>query len=136
VAKWGNWRCGENKERFAGRWRATEPTLFEPLIAGDAVRIVILGHESRQIRLAGTDWRKSVHGVGAAFMTPDPELIADTQAIQRGFGLDIIGTDYLVSGPMRYLLEVNHIPSVTCFPELWRQYVDVVAAWCRQEATA
>ena len=32
VAKWGNWHCGENKERFNGSWTATEPTLFEPFV--------------------------------------------------------------------------------------------------------
>lgn len=129
VAKWGNWHCGENKERFTGRWSATEPTLFEPFVAGEAVRVVVLGREARQIRLTGPDWRKSVHGPGAAFMPADPELVADTLAIRRGLGLDILANDYVVSGADRYLLEVNHIPSVTCFPELWQEYLDVVAAW-------
>src|SRR5208282_414492 len=49
VAKWGNWHCGENKERFTGRWSAKEPTLFEPFLSGEAVRVVILGKEARQI---------------------------------------------------------------------------------------
>ena len=66
VAKWGNWHCGESKERFTGRWIAKEPTLFEPYIGGEAVRVVILGKEPRQIRLTGKDWRKSVHGAGAS----------------------------------------------------------------------
>jgi hypothetical protein len=129
VAKWGNWHCGENKERFTGTWSAKEPTLFEPFVAGEAVRVVILGKEARQIRLTGMDWRKSVHGVGAEFMAADPELVADTQAIRVGLGLDIIANDYMVSGSGRYLLEVNHIPSVTCFPELWQEYMNVVVAW-------
>jgi hypothetical protein len=34
-----------------------------------------------------------------------------------------------VSGSTRYLLEVNHIPSVTCFPELWQEYLRVVVDW-------
>lgn len=129
VAKWGNWHCGENKERFTGSWSAKEPTLFEPFVEGEAVRVVILGKEARQIKLAGKDWRKSVHGAGAEFMAPDQELVADTQAIRKGLGLDIIGNDYMVSESGRYLLEVNHIPSVTCFPELWQEYLEVVAAW-------
>jgi hypothetical protein len=132
VAKWGNWHCGENKERFAGRWSAQEPTLFEPFVAGEAVRLVILGDKPRQIRLTGKDWRKSVHGAGAEFMPADPELAADTQAIQRGFGLDIIANDYIMSRSDRYLLEVNHIPSVTCFPELWQEYMNVIAGWVGQ----
>jgi hypothetical protein len=128
VAKWGNWHCGENKQRFTGRWPATEPTLFEPFIDGEAVRVVIVG-EPRQIRLTGPGWLKSVHGAGAAYMPADPELVADTRAVQRGLGLDIIANDYMVSATGPYLLEVNHIPSVTCFPELWEDYVGVVAGW-------
>jgi hypothetical protein len=128
VAKWGNWHCGENKERFTGSWSAKESTLFEPFIDGEAVRVVIVG-EPRQIRLTGDGWLKSVHGVGAAFMPASPELVADTQAIQRGLGLDIIANDYIVAAAGPYLLEVNHIPSVTCFSELWQEYMGVVAAW-------
>jgi hypothetical protein len=131
VAKWGNWHCGENKERFTGNWSAKEPTLFEPFLAGEAVRVVIVG-EPRQIRLTGEGWLKSVHGVGAAFMPADPELVADTRAIQRGLGLDLIANDYIVSAAGPYLLEVNHIPSVTCLPELWQEYMGVVAAWVAQ----
>jgi hypothetical protein len=134
VAKWGNWHCGENKELFTGSWTAKEPTLFEPFLAGEAVRVVILGTEARQIRLTGKDWRKSVHGVGAEFMAADPDLVADSQAIREGLGLDIIANDYIVSESGRYLLEVNHIPSVTCFPELWQEYVEVVAAWVGKPA--
>jgi hypothetical protein len=129
VAKWGNWHCGENKERFIGKWTAWKPTLFEPFVAGEAVRVVMLGVEAHQIRLTGADWRKSVHGAGAAFMVADPELVADTEAIRRGLGLDIIANDYMVSDSFRYLLEVNHIPSVTCFPELWQEYMRVVVDW-------
>jgi hypothetical protein len=33
-----------------------------------------------------------------------------------------------VSGT-RYLLEVNHIPSVTAFAEVRRAYIDEVASW-------
>jgi hypothetical protein len=129
VAKWGNWHCGENKERFTGKWKATEPTLFEPFVAGEAVRVVMLGGDARQIRLTGADWRKSVHGTGAAFMETDSELVMDTEAIRRGLGLDIIANDYMVSDSSRYLLEVNHIPSVTCLPELWQEYLRVVVEW-------
>ena len=62
-------------------------------------------------------------------MPADPELVADTRAIRHGLGLDIIANDYMAGPAGKYLLEVNHIPSVTCLPELWREYVDVVAAW-------
>ena len=118
VAKWGNWHCGENKERFTGTWTAKEPTLFEPFVTGEAVRIVIVG-KPRQIHMTGKGWLKSVHGEGTAFVPADPELVADTEAVRRGLGLDIIANDYIVGESGPYLLEVNHIPSVTCFPELW-----------------
>jgi len=129
VAKWGNWHCGENKERFTGQWEAQEPTLFEPFVKGEAVRVIILGVEARQIRLAGNSWLKSVHGEGAQFMTPDLALVDDTRAIQRGLGLDIIANDYMIGESGPYLLEVNHIPSVTCFPDLWREYLEIVGKW-------
>ena len=128
VAKWGNWHCGENKGRFSGSWPAAEPTLFEPYVAGEAVRVVIVG-KPRQIRLASDGWLKSVHGGGATLMPADPELVADTRAVQRGLGLDILANDYVVSAAGPYLLEVNHIPSVTCLPELWADYLAVVANW-------
>ena len=65
-------------------------------------------------------------------MVADPELVADTQTIRHGLGLDIIANDYMVSEGGPYLLEVNHIPSVTCLPELWREYLEVVNAWVGQ----
>lgn len=129
VAKWGNWHCGENKERFTASWTAKEPTLFEPFMDGEAVRLAILGGKARQIRLSGKDWRKSVHGSGAEFMPADPRLVADTEAIQKALGLDIIANDYMLAANGPYLLEVNHIPSVTCFPELWRDYLGAVDRW-------
>ena len=52
MARWGNRHCGDNKEKF---------------VAGEAVRVVILG-EARQIRMTGAGWLKSVHGSGAEFM--------------------------------------------------------------------
>ncbi len=135
VAKWGNWHCGENKVRFNGEWVAQEPTLIEPFVVGDAVRLLIIG-EPRQIRLTGTGWLKSVHGDGANFMPADPALVEDTRAIQQGLGLDIIANDYMLSESGPYLLEVNHIPSVTCFPELWQEYVNVVAEWITSARTS
>ncbi len=130
VAKWGNWHCGENKVRFTSDWTATEATIFEPFVVGEAVRVVVIGESVRQICLTGTDWRKSVHGSGACFMDCDPALVADTLAIRRGMGLDILANDYIASADGKhYLLEVNHIPSVTCFPELWQDYLDTVARW-------
>jgi len=95
------------------------------------MRVVIVG-EPRQIKLAGSGWLKSVHGAGAEFVSSDPQLVEDTRAVQRGLGLDVIANDYLITPDGPYLLEVNHIPSVTCFPELWQEYLGVVSAWSRQ----
>ncbi len=127
VAKWGNWHCGENRKRFTGQFNAEEATLFEPFITGEPVRVVIV-REPRQIRLAGAGWLKSVHGPGAEYMPVDPQLAADTIAVQRGLGLNIIANDYMLSPSGPYLLEVNHIPSLTCLPGLWEEYLEVVSA--------
>src|SRR5262249_39771874 len=62
VAKCGGWHCGENKEKFLGPWSSEHPCLIEPYLSGEAVRVLILGERAWQIRLAGKDWRKSVHG--------------------------------------------------------------------------
>jgi len=130
VAKWGNWHCGENKERFTGSWMAEEPSIIEPFVEGQVVRIVIIGDCHWQIKLEGDDWLKSIHHDNAAFMDVDPDLLSDTENIRRGFGLELIGNDYMVSlDGTKHLLEVNHIPNVTRFPEIWEAYRDYAVAW-------
>lgn len=130
VAKWGNWHCGENKERFTDAWQSREPCLIEPFLIGESVRVVMIGDRLWQIRLTGDGWKRSVHGAGAGFMPIDPELAQDTRAVRDGFRLDLIANDYLVTEEgSKHLLEVNHIPSVTCFPELWEAYRDRVVNW-------
>lgn len=133
VAKWGNWHCGENKETFTTEWIATEPTLVEPFQQGEAIRLLKLGDKSWQIRMTGKDWRKSVHGQGSEIMPIDQELLDDTTTIQRGMNLDIIANDYMVHPFQRYLLEVNHIPSVTCFPEIWSSYIHTITQWLHDQ---
>ena len=62
--------------------------------------------------------------------TLDPELLADTRAIGQAFGLEIVANDYIVTPDgARHLLEVNHIPNVTRFPEIWEAYRDYVVEW-------
>lgn len=137
VAKWGNWHCGENKERFVGAHKSADARLIEPYWTGEAVRVIMLGDYARQIRMTGRDWLKSVHGDGAAFMEIDPELLADTKQVKEGFGLGIIANDYIVTASgSKHLLEVNHIPSVTCLPELWTAYRDLVLCWLRTSTPA
>jgi len=34
VAKWGNWHCGENKERISSAWTSSEPSIIEPFFSG------------------------------------------------------------------------------------------------------
>src|SRR5437764_9893687 len=116
VAKWGEWHCGENKERFTGRRSAEVPTLFEPFIDGEAVRIQLIGARAWQTRLGGDDWKRSIHHPTAAMTPIDPELLDDARRLQAHFGLEILGVDYMVGHDgSKYLLEVNHIPSVTAF---------------------
>lgn len=130
VAKWGNWHCGENKERFTDSWYSDEPCIIEDFLPGDAVRVVLIGDQAWQIKLAGAGWLKSIHPAEADFMPLDVELHADTQALREAFGLEIIANDYII-GPDgdKHLLEVNHIPNVTRFPPIWEAYCDFVVDW-------
>src|SRR5687767_740775 len=72
VAKWGNWDCGENKERFSQTWQASESAIVERFLEGDAVRVVVIGPRHWQIKLEGDGWLKSIHHPTASFMEPDP----------------------------------------------------------------
>lgn len=57
-------------------------------------------------------------------MALDSGLLEDTRAIRDGFGLEIVGNDYMVGDDgTNHLLEVNHSPNVTRFPELWDAYL-------------
>ncbi|MFO0950591.1 MAG: hypothetical protein U0835_05455 [Isosphaeraceae bacterium] len=130
VAKWGNWHCGEDKARFDGTWKAAEPTLFEEFVEGEAVRIVLVGDHVWQVRMAGEGWLRSIHSPDAAFMPIDPELLDDTRRLADHFGLQTVGVDYIVAPDGgRYLLEVNHVPNVTVFPEVREAYLGLVARW-------
>lgn len=130
VAKWGNWHCGENKARFNGAYETTESSIIEPYLEGDAIRVVVIGSRYWQIKLEGDDWLKSIHHPTACFMEPDSRLVADTQKVARGFGLEIAANDYIVTPDGRpHLLEVNHIPNVTHFPEIWEAYADFAVDW-------
>ncbi len=130
VAKWGNWHCGENKVRFRGAWHAEESSIVERYLDGVAVRVVVIGSRAWQIKLEGDAWLKSIHHPAACFMEPDPQLVADAQNVARGFGLEIAANDYIITPDGEpHLLEVNHIPNVTRFPEIWEAYADFVVNW-------
>lgn len=130
VAKWGNWHCGENKERFTESWQGEEPTVIEPFLKGQAVRIMMIGARYWQIKLEGDDWLKSLHHETSDFMDVVDELLDDTRNLKAAFGLEIIANDYIVGNDgQKYLLEVNHIPNVTRFPEIWEAYRDFTVEW-------
>ena len=134
VAKWGEWHCGEGKERVTADTRVEEPTLFEPFLPGEAVRVQLIGERAFQLRLGGSDWKKSIHGADTAFTDPDPELVADTRALADHFGLPVCATDYIVTPTgKKHLLELNHIPNVTQFTEMRAAYLDFAAVWCNQD---
>lgn len=127
VAKWGNWHCGENKARFTGLRTSDEACIIEPYFAGESVRVVVIGDQAWQIRLNGPDWLKSIHDPAATFMEIDRELLDDTRAVAKGIGLEIAANDYLVEpSGAKHLLELNHIPNVTRFPEILSAYRDYV----------
>lgn len=133
VAKWGNWHCGENKAIVEGKWTSDEPAIIEPYFAGESVRIVILGDVHYQIKLEGESWLKSIHSPIADFMEVDAELLADTQHVKAALGMDMIANDYIIGEDgEKHLLEVNHIPNVTRFPELQAAYLDAVTEWLQQ----
>jgi hypothetical protein len=133
VAKWGNWHCGENKARFTKSWTSDEPCLVEPFLEGESVRVVLIGDEAWQIRLAGPQWLKSIHDPKAAFMAVDPELLDDTRTVKNALGLEIAANDYLVAPDgSKHLLELNHIPNVTRFSEIWTAYRDYVVGWLKE----
>ncbi|MEL6658535.1 MAG: hypothetical protein AAFR36_18880 [Bacteroidota bacterium] len=130
VAKWGNWHCGENKAKFDDRWVSDEPAIIEPFFEGEAVRIVSIGEEHFQIKLEGADWLKSIHDSRADFMDVDSDLLEDTLKIKEGFGLEMLGNDYIFGRDGKHhLLEVNHIPNVTRFSLLTEVYIKEVKAW-------
>jgi hypothetical protein len=134
VAKWGEWHCGENKERFVGEWVCREPTLFERFIEGEAVRIQLIGDQAWQVHLAGTDWKKSIHGPGASLVEPDRELVEDTRRLQQHFALPVIAVDYMISTHgEKFLLEVNHIPNITEFAAMRESYLNFATEWLKSE---
>jgi hypothetical protein len=134
VAKWGNWHCGEDKARFEGPWTAAVPTLFEEFIEGEAVRIVLVGERAWQVRMTGDGWLKSIHHRDARFMEIDPALLDDARRLAGHFGLAIAGVDYIIAPDgTRHLLEVNHVPNVTVFPEVREAYLDLVVRWATQD---
>lgn len=134
VAKWGNWHCGENKERFKDTWSGESASVIEPYLDGQAVRVAIIGDQYWQIKLDGESWLKSIHHDNATFMDVDIDLLEDTRNIQSAFSLEIIANDYMVMpNGSKYLLEVNHIPNVTRFPEMWDAYLDFVVQWVHKQ---
>jgi len=127
VAKWGNWHCGENKEKFTGTWMSQHSSIIEPFFEGEAVRIILIGEQAWQIKLEGEDWLKSIHSDKAGFMEIDQELLADTIQIRDALEMNLIANDYIVGKDgKKHLLEVNHIPNVTRFEELRKAYLDFV----------
>jgi len=133
VAKWGEWHCGENKEQFSTTRRGDVPTLVEPFVRGEATRIHVLGDRAWEIRMAGETWLKSIHNAGSRVLPEaeaDPALVEDARRVGAAFGLEMFAIDYMVEPDgTKHLLELNHIPNVTVFPELREAYLDFVAAW-------
>lgn len=130
VAKWGNWHCGENKEKFIGEWTSSFTSTLEPYFEGNAVRIMNIGDTYWQIKLEGENWLKSIHPDNAGFMEIDQELLADTKQIKQHLGMDMIGNDYIVmNNGDKKLLEVNHIPNITRFEEVRQVYLETVINW-------
>jgi hypothetical protein len=132
VAKWGIWHCGEDKQKFSGEWKSEETAVIEEFITGEAVRIMIIGEKSWQIKLTGDTWLKSIHNEGSAEIDIDNDLLADSKNIARHFGLQIVGIDYMISTEgQKYLLEVNHIPNVTVFSFVNEAFIEFAKTWIK-----
>lgn len=132
VAKWGIWHCGEDKVKFNGEWKSTEPSVIEDFIEGDAVRIMIVGDKYWQIRLTGDTWLKSIHNEGSDKMEVKLDLLEDSQNIAKSFNLLTVGVDYIVGlDGTNYLLEVNHIPNVTVFQFVNEVFLEFSSAWAK-----
>jgi hypothetical protein len=130
VAKWGEWHCGEGKERFMYEWFAQKPTLVEPFIEGEAVRVTAIGDTLFQLRLGGDDWKKSIHHASAALVPLDSALADDVRRLRDHFDLAVCAADYIVDcDGTPHLLELNHVPNVTQFPEIRAAYLDFAAKW-------
>ncbi len=130
VAKWGEWHCGEGKELVAATWTATEPTLFEPFLSGHAVRVTAIGDQIWQFLMGGENWKKTVHHSDTRLMPTDPVLADDVRTMQDDFDLSVCAADYIIRPDgSRHLLELNHIPDVTAFPEVWAAYLTFTTHW-------
>ncbi|QJW93818.1 hypothetical protein [Frigoriglobus tundricola] len=130
VAKWGEWHCGVGKERFTGEWTAQEPSLIEPFIEGEAVRVTAIGDTLFQLRLGGDDWKKSIHHAGADFVPLNSDLAADMRHLRDHFDLAVCAADYIIAADGNpHLLELNHVPNVTQFPAIRSAYLDLAAQW-------
>jgi hypothetical protein len=69
-------------------------------------------------------------------MEIDRELFADTQNIAKAFGLELIANDYIVTAEgTKHLLEVNQVPNVSRFAEIWAAYRDNATAWINRSIT-
>jgi hypothetical protein len=133
VAKWGIWHCGEDKAKFSGAWKSSEPSVIEEFIVGEAVRIMIVGDKNWQIKLTGDTWLKSIHNEGSDQINIDPELLKDSQNIAKHFNLLTVGVDYIAgANGENYLLEVNHIPNVTVFPFVNDAFLEFSSNWVRE----
>lgn len=130
VAKWGEWHCGEGKECFAEEWSASEPSLIEPFVDGEAVRVTAIGEMLFQLRLGGDDWKKSIHHASAGFLPLDSALAEDVRRMRDHFDLAVCAADYIIAKDgTPHLLELNHVPNVTQFPEIRATYLDFAAKW-------
>jgi hypothetical protein len=133
VAKWGVWHCGEDKARFTGDFTPEEPSVVEPFVEGESVRVCVIGDEAWQIRLVGhtgSEWLRSIHHDDARIEAPDAALVADARAMCAHFGMRLGAVDYQVGRDgTPHLLELNHAPNVTRFAETREAFLALAAAF-------
>jgi hypothetical protein len=82
--------------------------------------------------MLGDDCKKSLHHPAAGFLSVDEELLENAQRLREHFQLEMLAVDYMVGRDGgKHLLEVNHIPNVTIFPEIREAYLSWAAHWVK-----
>ena len=131
VGKWGEWHCGEGKERFQNVAKTPEPAVLEPFVHGESHRILIVGERAWQLHYESEDWRKNV-GSTIKQVELDTELVARARKTSENLGLAVAGIDYIVNDDGAVLLEVNAYPGLDHVDEAEREFARLAIEWARK----
>lgn len=129
VLKAGNYHGGYGKVlvQDAAQWQDVQDLLhmsddyvtIEPYIRYERdIRYLAIGQQVWAMARRGKFWKANVETTDFILIDTVPELIAQTQKLQRFLGADVLAIDILEEADgTRYFVEYNDIPGVTGFPE-------------------